>query len=247
MTLQPSHPTFIRAALRPLAAALASLALCACLHCATAPPPPPETIDLSCKLPTLAPLAETKEMQEKGGIAIAVAPASFSCAQHMERRVEQATPGFGEELAVRLAEGKNTQPAQLMEETNTPVLTVTPDRLVFQITLNNKLSRVFRGAGTVVLFNVGGKNTKIDGQNFAELANSIVPPRTDQQVTIYGPPVATLRDHETVGLFLYDVVTKTSAAGDILEKQNFEWYYNYAVQNHHEQGTVARRRGWVRQ
>jgi hypothetical protein len=24
----------------------------------------------------------------------------------------------------------------------------------------------------------------------------------------------------------------------------WEWYYNYAVQNHHEQGTVARRQGW---
>jgi hypothetical protein len=242
----PAHPSFIHTAMRPLAAGLASLALCACLHCATAPPPAPETVDLSCKLPTLAPLAETKEVQEKGGIVIGVALASFSCQQHLEKRVAQATPAFGEELAQRLVEDKNSQPARFVEETNTPVLTVTPERLIFQITLNNKLSRVFRGAGTVVLFNVAGKNQKIDGQDYAELANSIVPPRTDQQVTIYGPPVATLRDHETIGLFLYDVVTKTNAAGDILEKQNFEWYYNYAVQLHHETGTVERRRGWVK-
>jgi len=66
----PPGPSFIRAAMRPLAAGLASLALSVCLHCATAPPPAPEAVDLSCKLPTLAPLAETKGAQEKGGIVI---------------------------------------------------------------------------------------------------------------------------------------------------------------------------------
>jgi len=156
----PGHPSFIRAAIRPLGAGLGSLALCACLHCATAPPPAPETVDLSCKLPTLAPLAETKEVQEKGGIVIGVASASFSCQRHMEKRVAEETPGFGEELAVRLVENKNSQPARFVEETHTPLLTVAPERLSSQITLNNKLSRVFRGAGTVVLFNVAGKSIR---------------------------------------------------------------------------------------
>jgi len=43
MEPRPTHLSFIRAALPPLAAGLASLALCACLHCATAPPAVEET------------------------------------------------------------------------------------------------------------------------------------------------------------------------------------------------------------
>jgi hypothetical protein len=91
----PAQPSFLGAAMRPLAAGLASLALSACLHFITPAPPGPEAVDLNCKLPTLAPLAGTKEVQEKGGI---------------------------------------------------------------------------------------------------------VPPRTDQEVTIYGPPIAGLLDHQTIGL-----------------------------------------------
>jgi len=68
------HPSFIRAAMLPLAAGLGSLVLSACLHCAT-PPPEPETIDFNRKPSTLAPLAETKEVQEKERIVTAVVSA----------------------------------------------------------------------------------------------------------------------------------------------------------------------------
>ena len=33
-----------------------------------------------------------------------------------------------------------------------------------------------------------------------------------------------------MGLFFYDVVTKTDNAGNVTEKQNFEWFYDYSVQ-----------------
>jgi hypothetical protein len=72
MGSQANQASFIRAATRPLAAGLASLALCATLHYAAAPPPAPESVDLSCKLPTLTPLAETKAVQGKGGIVFGV-------------------------------------------------------------------------------------------------------------------------------------------------------------------------------
>jgi hypothetical protein len=64
MARQPSQPTFIRAAWRPLAAGLASLALSAWLHYTSAPPPASETVDLSCRVATLAPLAEDVKNQK---------------------------------------------------------------------------------------------------------------------------------------------------------------------------------------
>ncbi len=70
MRLQPSQPSFIRAAWRPLAAGLASLALCAYLHCSMAPPPAPETVDLDCKLSRLAPLAGVdRDARAAGAVA----------------------------------------------------------------------------------------------------------------------------------------------------------------------------------
>src|SRR5262249_49695552 len=62
MPSPPSPRRFIRATLRLVAAAVGSLVLCARLHCASPPAPAadtvdpvPETVDLTCRLPALAP------------------------------------------------------------------------------------------------------------------------------------------------------------------------------------------------
>jgi hypothetical protein len=215
------------------------------IGCASAPPPAPETVTVACKQPTFSPLAETKESQEKGGIVISVAPSSYSCEASMVRTRAEVAPSFGELLLAKVGRPQNAPDPKLIEETDTPVLQVKPERLNFQIRISNKLSRVFRGAGAVVLYNFGGKNQQVEKNDYAELENIIVPPRTEAQVSILGPPISQLGDHQTLGLFIYDIVTKTDAAGNILEKQNFEWYYNYGVQSHEDTRPIARRRGWV--
>jgi hypothetical protein len=39
-------------------------------------------------------------------------------------------------------------------------------------------------------------------------------------------------------------VTKTDVAGNITEKQNFEWYYNYTLQRKEETGAATVATGW---
>jgi len=102
--------------------------------------------------------------------------------------------------------------------------------LRFQIHISNRLPRVFHGSGIAVLFNVAGKNQAIDPRGYASLVQLIVSPRGEEEVEIAGPSLETLPDQTTVGLFLYDVVTNTDAAGNTTEKQNFEWYFSYRVQ-----------------
>jgi hypothetical protein len=86
----------------------------------------------------------------------------------------------------------------------------------------------------------------IEQTAYAELTNVIVPPRAQQQVNIDGPSLSVLPDQTTIGLFLYDVATKTDAAGNVTEKQNFEWYYNYGVQRKEATGSIVKKRGWTR-
>jgi len=50
--------------------------------------------------------------------------------------------------------------------------------------------------------------------------------------------LADLPDKTTIGLFIYDIVTKTDAAGNVTEKQNFEWYYNLETQLVQDSGFV---------
>jgi UDP-N-acetyl-D-mannosaminuronic acid transferase (WecB/TagA/CpsF family) len=51
-------------------------------------------------------------------------------------------------------------------------------------------------------------------------------------------------DQTTIALFLYDVVSNTDAAGNITQKQNFEWFYNYTTESKQIAGEVRKTEGW---
>jgi hypothetical protein len=131
-----------------------------------------------------------------------------------------------------------------METTETPGVQVVPERLEFIVKVNNKLPRVFRGAGIVVQFNVGGKLQAVEQQGYADLTNSIIPPRTEQEIKIYGPLLSSVPDQTTIGLFLYDVVSNTDQAGNITQKNNFEWFYTYATEPKQIAGEIHKTEGW---
>jgi len=76
-----------------------------------------------------------------------------------------------------------------------------------------------------VQFQVAGKTLHVDPSGFGDFLNAIVPPRSSQDIDIVGPAIADLPERATIGVFIYDVVTKMDEAGNIQEKQNFEWYY----------------------
>ena len=193
-------------------------------------PPPPEIIKVSVKVPTLAPLPETKPSQDKGGLKISVAPVHYDVKTVYTYRNRPARPSFKEVFLV------TRQPGDIfVERTRIPERVVWPDRLRFTVTISNQMPRVFHGAGIVVQFNVAGKLYAVDNEGYAELRNTIIPPRSEQQVEIYGPMLAALPDKGNMGLFFYDVVTNIDNAGNVTEKQNFEWFYDYSVQLTEEQ------------
>jgi hypothetical protein len=211
----------------------------AVLSCATSSQPPPETtVTVTADVPLLTPMAETKQSQEKGGVEVSVAPVTFQATPDTVVTTHRAEPKFEEALT------RPSKNSVLVEKRSRPILKVTPERLRFTVKINNKLPRVFRAGGTVVQFNVAGKLAAVDQAGYAELANAIIPPRGEQQVEVYGPPIKTIPGDCTVGLFFYDVPTKTDAAGNITEKQNFEWYFKYATQRKEETGNVTVERVW---
>ena len=201
------------------------------IGCATAPPPAPTTVTMNCQFPVLSPMPETKENQTKGGVGVTVAVTPFQCVQQV-RKTREAKPQSSVEKMLL-----NNRPAP-SQTRSTPYLQVVPERLKVTVRVSNQLSRVFRGAGTVIQFQIAGKTWASKQEDFAEFTNVIIPPRGEQLVELYGPPVESLPAQATIGIFLYDVVTKTDAAGNVTEKQNFEWFYNYSTQVMQDVGQV---------
>ena len=212
------------------------------------PPPtpdtPPQPVTINCDVPTFTPLAGTTDSEEQGGIRIFVTPGPYSCVPSSKTTRAAVDPSLGDYIT-RPPATNPQQPPVFVEDTQTPTLLAAPDRLVFSITIKNNLPRVFRGSGTVVMYNIGGKNQNVDQSNFSELNNLIVPPQTEAQVTIYGPPLAQIDPQQKLALYLYDVVTKTDAAGNVTQKQNFEWDYKYTLTAKTQQGMVTKSRHWI--
>ncbi len=185
----------------------------------------PETTKVSAKFPTLTPLGETSASQTKSGITIAIAPVEYKLTPTYESRVRRISPGFKDSLLSPHAQGDI-----FVERTCIPSLKVTPDRLRFQVTVSNQMPRVFHGAGLVVQFNVDGKLVATDEKGYSELANSIIPPRSQRQFEIYGPDLNTLPEQGAITLFFYDMVTNVDSAGNVSERQNFQWDFQFTTQ-----------------
>ena len=238
------RPRFLAALVVVVSVSLLSISGCAVQQRVAAPP-----VTMRCVYPEITPLPETSELQTKGGINLSLAPGAFECTESFQDSKSEVSSTFSQRLALNLnlKDGDNVANYKLIETTSTPVYKVISEKVRFLVKINNQMSRVFRGAGTVILYNFGGRNVSIDREDYAELSNIIVPPRTETQVTIYGPAFDDIEENTTLGIFLYDVVTEQDDAGNIVEKQNFEWYYNYRTAVKEKAGRpAAKSLEWVR-
>jgi len=197
---------------------------------------------IQCRVPSLAALPETKESQEKGGVEIAVVPSIYKSVRNDKIQIIPTQPSFVEQLALL---GQNPGNRVFAERITAPRLEVQPERLRFTVRVNNKLARVFRGQGTLVQFNVAGKLIPFEQTDYKEFLNGIVPPRNEAELTILGPPLSLMPEKGTIGIFLYDVVTATDGAGNVTEKQSFEWYFDYSTKLVQEMAETSRVRGFV--
>ncbi len=177
---------------------------------------PAEMQTISWKLPGMAPLAQTKPSQEKGGLMLTLAPPIYTVIRDSEVVETPADPPLF-----------NLTNNIYFYRTTIPIRKVEPARLQFTLTVNNKLDRVFRGAGAVVSMNINNKTIAFSQSGYKGLLDLIVIPRGESQVAIEGPPLEDLPDSCTFALFIYDVVTEVDPAGNPTKKENYEWYYAF--------------------
>ena len=194
----------------------------------SAPPAQPTVVSVNALVPSLAPAAETQTTQTKGGVRITLETDTFTAEAVPVKEDTQFQPGFKEIFKYHCPPG--TQPVYY-EHKYKPMVAVKPDHLVLHLHIDNQLPRVFRGSGALVQFNIAGKAVHVSPEGYGDFVNAIIPPRSSQDIDIVGPAIDIIPPQATIGIYFYDVVTKMDAAGNIQEKQNFEWYYSYQTQS----------------
>jgi hypothetical protein len=137
---------------------------------------------------------------------------------------------------------------QHVEETRYDAFTVTPENLSFLLTIRNQMNRVFRGAGAVVQFNVGGRVQGIDQSQYANLLATLIPPQGQTEIRLGGPTIDALTSGTSqaiLGVFLSDIVVGIDNAGNIVARNNFEWFFNVQSNTVSETVPSTTRRVWI--
>ena len=196
-----------------------------------------EQTTLKWKMPYIEPLKETVIAQEKGEILISIVPQSYS--RKRDIKTDETPYVATDPLSFLLTP---TDGSKYYDQRIIPIPKLEPDRLQFILTIHNRLNRVFRGAGSVVSFNVDRKVIAVDQAGYTELLNVIIPPRGQAQAKITGPKLDSLPDKCIVGVFIYDVVTKVDNVGNPKEKANYEWYFDFSTNIVEEAAPVEMKR-----
>lgn len=219
------HRHLTSAAWRSAGAALVLAAGAIATGCAPARPAgPPPTEKFSVNVPKMTPQAETQVRQVKGGLEISIAPMTYTVVKKERTSLMQVSQPPGAAILYG-----SRDPSVYAERTTVTTAQASPDRLEFLVTINNQMPRVFHGAGAVVQFNVGGDVLPVEQRGYSSFQGAIIPPRTEQQVKISGPPLSSLKASGIIGVLFFDVVTGQNEAGVVTEKQNYTWYFNYAT------------------
>lgn len=195
-------------------------ASCLSLSCATATNPPPQ-MSIGAKLTDMERVGQTPATQTNGGVSITVAPVAFDTVKTTVCSYERP----GQQLFQTIPEGVSEETHTSLEEEKFKVLSVQPTELSFLVTIRNQMDRVFRGSRAVVQFTADEKIQAVEKSNYIDLLNALVPPGSETQIRIRGPSLNALTDGSTVGMQLFDVVTAIDSAGNVVNRDNFEWYF----------------------
>ena len=203
------------------------------------PPLTPTVASVDILTPSIAPAPETHTTQTKGGITISV-DTDFYKSEVVPEGVETPyQPGFKEMFHIPCTGISTTLGNQNYFIRNyQPQVVTKPNHVVLHLHIINNLPRVFRGSGALVQFQVAGKTLHVNPSGYGDFLNAIIPPRSSQDIDIVGPAVADLPERANIGVFIYDVVTSMDEAGNIKEKQDYEWYYAWETQKHSYEVTL---------
>lgn len=210
--------------------------------CATTPAAPPEHT-FRIFVPEVTPLPETEELQRQGGISVTVAPATVTVEPY-ERCEYIPTSSLVAFLNRPASASSDThQPFELRRFPTSRLLG--GDAVSFVVTITNHMDRVFRGSGALVQFNVDGRVQGTDQSQYEDLLTALIPPGEERQYVIRGMPFGALPRESTLAMDLYDLITELDAAGNITQRDNFQWYFRVTVDQRVERVTGTSELMWL--
>jgi hypothetical protein len=174
---------------------------------------------ISYELPVIKPDKQTKQVQNKGGVTVTCEVNEFS--------VDKT---FKTDRKATFADG-NSPNSDVFETIKRPSVFVNPDNITFKITVKNNQDRTLKLIEVPIVLIVDGVQYTIPNDYLIDWKNALIVKGFSKEYFVKGPQTSTLKNAKVIYLSINDIPTSLDKAGNILSKDNFEWYFECSLEN----------------
>lgn len=182
---------------------------------------------LQIQIPSIEIDRKTVQLQQKGGIVVSceVVPHSVEFNHSTGRDIfysDPSSPGF-----------------DIFEVRNTPVAEIYPNNLQFKIKVRNNQDRLLKLWEVPIILNVNNIQTNLTGTQLEEWNGAKIAKGFEHEFTIHGPKLSGFKNLNSIYIAAHDIPVLYDKAGNITEKQNFEWIYNVKMETVSKTGKIT--------
>lgn len=185
-----------------------------------------EPLNVSYDLPVVEPIEQTKQSVVKGNVTITcqIKPFKAEKKEEMTKNITYADPykpGY-----------------DVYEIKKTPYYEVYPDRIWFSVTVKNNGERILKLKDVAIVLLVDGVAYKIPEEVLQEWVTGMLVKGFEKTYNIAGPFLSGLSNEKIIYLSINDVPISYTDAGEIIRKENFEWYYKFSREKINKQENI---------
>jgi len=170
-----------------------------------------DSMQLTYQIPYFEMANETKQLVTKGSITVSMEIQNFET-NRLNKQTEKIAPSDNAEF-------------DKYEVRNEPYYDTSPNQVHFRMRIKNNSTRILKLREVALVFQVDGHQVSLNNEYTTKWLENMVIPSSEEDYDIPGPLLSTLKGNSTVGVFLYDVPISYDNAGNVLKKENFEWYF----------------------
>lgn len=176
------------------------------------------------EVPVIEPEAGTPQRQSKGGVEVwcEVAPPQISKTTRTERR------------PVYVSKSEYDSHLDVFRVASYPEYQLDFVQAQFKITVFNKQDRVLKLIDVPVVMLIDGDQFQISDENYVTWRNAMIVKGFNKEIFLPGPDLERVRTAKSIYVSVNDVPISYDKAGNVIEKQNFEWRFSARVEQRTE-------------
>jgi hypothetical protein len=187
-----------------------------------------DSINIKYTIPKFKLLQNASQTQTKGGVTITCNILPFKLDQTM---ITESVPFYRD---------PNKPDYDVMLIKNKPSNKVSPDKVIFSITIKNNQERILKLRECAMVVLIDNIQYSIPEEVLKHnWENTMVLSKFSSTVKMEGPSIEELKNPKSIEIFLNDIPTAFDNSGNITKRENFDWIFECKSEEQIQKSTIT--------